>query len=38
MYKRDIWTFRDSMEVEEKHTGRYGAQPVGKSKKSKKTD
>ncbi len=25
MYKRDIWTFKDSLEVEEKHTGRYGA-------------
>lgn len=37
MYKRDIWTFRDSMEVEEKHTGRYGAPGQRREKKKKAT-
>lgn len=37
MYKRDIWTFRDSMEVEEKHTGRYGAPGQKREKKKKAT-
>lgn len=37
MYKRDIWIFRNSMEVEEKHTGRYGAPGQRREKKKKAT-
>ncbi|MBS4981923.1 MAG: hypothetical protein KHZ72_11385 [Lachnospiraceae bacterium] len=37
MYKRDIWSFKDSMEVEEKHTGRYGAPGQKREKKKKAT-
>ena len=37
MYKRDIWTFKDSLEVEEKHTGRYGAPGQRREKKKKAT-
>ena len=37
MYKRDIWTFKDSLEVEEKHTGRYGAPGQKREKKKKAT-
>ena len=36
MYKRDIWSFKNSMEVEEKHTGRYGA-PGQKREKKKES-
>lgn len=36
-YIRHTWTFGDSLEIEEKHTGRYGAPGIKRGKKKKAT-
>ena len=36
-YIRDIWEFGDTLEVEEKHTGRYGARGQKREKRKKAT-
>lgn len=34
-YIRDIWEFGDTLEVEDKHTGRYGARGQKREKRRK---